>query len=51
MQNFARKVKVPIEQLTFDYIIASFDISSEPPEDGCYIHGLFLDGARWDKDK
>ncbi|PSN57350.1 Dynein heavy chain 7 [Blattella germanica] len=50
MQNFARKVKVPIEQLTFDYIIASFDISSEPPEDGCYIHGLFLDGARWDKD-
>ncbi|CAG9798387.1 unnamed protein product [Chironomus riparius] len=50
MQNYARKFKIPIDTLTFDFsMLDVFDGNSisEPPPDGVYIYGLFIEGARW----
>lgn len=50
-QNYARKHGIAIDQLNFHFDVMSTiptDGSSMPPEEGCYIHGLYLDGCRWD---
>ncbi len=46
LQNFARKYKLPVDSLKFRYNILS-DPPSQKAEDGCCIHGLYLDGGRW----
>ncbi|XP_076020504.1 dynein axonemal heavy chain 3-like [Genypterus blacodes] len=51
-QNFARKYKVPIDYIGFEFEVTKQETTmSEKPEDGAYIWGLFLEGARWDRER
>ncbi len=47
-QNFARKYKHPIDKITFSFEVLKYEVDiKEPPENGCYAKGLFLEGAGW----
>ena len=49
-QNYARKHRIPIDTITFNYRCmegAAADYTT-PPEDGAYVTGMFAEGARWD---
>uniref|UniRef100_A0A803YA76 Dynein axonemal heavy chain 1 n=1 Tax=Meleagris gallopavo TaxID=9103 RepID=A0A803YA76_MELGA len=50
LQNFARKSVISIDNISFSFKVMKESASelSHPPSEGCYIYGLFLEGARWD---
>uniref|UniRef100_A0A452QQ37 Uncharacterized protein n=1 Tax=Ursus americanus TaxID=9643 RepID=A0A452QQ37_URSAM len=50
LQNFARKSVISIDTISFDFKVMQQSVSElkKRPSEGCYIHGLFLEGARWD---
>jgi dynein heavy chain len=50
LQNYARKYKIPIDTLSYNFSIMNRkpEDLTEGPEDGCYIYGLFVEGARFD---
>ena len=53
LQTYARKHSVAIDGLSFAYEVlrvAPADIT-EGPDDGVYVYGLYLEGARWDVEK
>jgi dynein heavy chain len=52
LQNFARKMRIPIDKAEFDFRVLTTaeqeSAKTRGPEDGSYIRGLFMEGARWD---
>ncbi|KAJ3020398.1 UNVERIFIED_CONTAM: Dynein heavy chain 7, axonemal [Siphonaria sp. JEL0065] len=54
LQNYARKFSIPIDELGVEFevmnTLAPSAITS-PPENGVYVNGLFLEGARWSKER
>ncbi|XP_073391166.1 uncharacterized protein [Physcomitrium patens] len=53
LQTHARKYKIPIDTLSFSFSVLQTENENElqeAPENGIYIYGLYLDGARWNRD-
>lgn len=56
LQNHARKHAAAIDTISFGFEVmddmpsspSSSSHHQQPPEDGCYVRGMFLEGARWD---
>ena len=52
MQNHARKYQLPIDTITYGYDMRDETVEqikiSGPADDGAFIYGLFIEGARWD---
>eukprot|EP00599_Poterioochromonas_sp_BG-1_P008225 CAMPEP_0173135378 /NCGR_PEP_ID=MMETSP1105-20130129/1860_1 /TAXON_ID=2985 /ORGANISM="Ochromonas sp., Strain BG-1" /LENGTH=4194 /DNA_ID=CAMNT_0014047373 /DNA_START=78 /DNA_END=12662 /DNA_ORIENTATION=- len=52
LQNYARKHAIPIDKAEFDFrVLTPAEVESAnntKPEDGAFIRGLFMEGARWD---
>lgn len=50
-QNYARRHTIPIDEISYDFKVFSKkeqEQLNDKPADGCYIKGLFLEGANWD---
>ncbi|KAL4086285.1 hypothetical protein PRIC1_014412 [Phytophthora ramorum] len=52
LQNHARQFGLAIDSLSFAFLMydkTADRIAHKPDKGGCYMTGLFLEGARWDK--
>lgn len=51
-QNYARRCRIPIDAITFDYscMPAGSQPDVAPAGGGAYVSGMFVEGARWDPD-
>merc|ERR1712070_1235882 len=51
LQNFARKYKIPIDLCDFDFAVLTPEEEKgalvQGPDTGAFIHGLFMEGARF----
>lgn len=50
LQTYARKTRTPIDALRFRTAVGEVygDGVEGPPDDGVNLHGLYLQGAKWD---
>ncbi|CAE8588678.1 unnamed protein product [Polarella glacialis] len=51
LQGYSRKNLIPVDVLSFEFVMMDTDDAAEldgAPEEGIYLHGLFMDGAAWD---
>jgi len=51
LQAYSRGNTIPVDQLSFEFNLEDTDDPTEiegAPEEGIFLHGLFLDGAAWD---
>ncbi|KAL3318377.1 Dynein heavy chain 1, axonemal [Cichlidogyrus casuarinus] len=53
LQNYARKMQLSIDTISFDFQVMKVPFSKleQVPEDGCFIRGLYIEGARWDYER
>ncbi|XP_054256854.1 dynein axonemal heavy chain 3 [Macrosteles quadrilineatus] len=50
LQNFARREKIPIDQMCFQFTVTHYETDApREPEFGVYCRGLFIEGARWNR--
>ena len=53
LQNFARAHQYPIDTISWDFkVMDDLSVSAikEAPTSGCYIYGLFMEGAQWNSE-
>ena len=53
LQMHARKKSIPIDALNFGFRVTNMEGPEafvDPPEDGIYVNGLWIDNARWNRD-
>ncbi|CAK9049407.1 unnamed protein product [Durusdinium trenchii] len=48
LQNYARKQKLPIDTLIWNFTVLKALVEHSKPATGCLAYGIFMDGARWD---
>eukprot|EP00940_MAST-03C_sp_MAST-3C-sp2_P003227 g3227.t1 len=53
LQTHSRKYRIPIDRLNYGFkVLDAYEDSDDlsAPDDGIFISGLYMDGARWDVD-
>jgi len=53
LQTHSRHYKIPIDKLNFSFTMLELETLEEveeAPEDGVYVHGFYMDGARYNRE-